>query len=157
MLVTAWPLPNGTRLLPRLLSNAADAPYLGEAGILFNLTRLPAEGVAVKTGGSIPGFVRIFLALQLGLGLILLTAPILSLHRLWKQRNSLTVPMFGMQFGIWLGLWAGAFNFLLCGNTVLAVLLLLCAQFFPRHRRKKPASEPPATTEASVRPVATGK
>jgi hypothetical protein len=157
MLVTAWPLPNGTRLLPRLLSNAADAPYLGEAGILFNLTRLPAEGVAVKTGGSIPGFVRIFLALQLGLGSILSAAPILSLRRWRKQRNSLTVPLLGMQFGIWLGLWFGALNFLLCGNTVLAVLLLLCAQFFPRHRRKKPASEPPATTEASVRPVATGK
>ncbi len=45
MLVTSWPLPNGTGSFPRLLSNAADAPCLGEAAILFNLTRLPAEGV----------------------------------------------------------------------------------------------------------------
>jgi hypothetical protein len=60
MLVASWPLPNGTRLFPRLLSNAADAPYLGEAAILFNLTRLPAEGVPIKIGGSLPRFVLIF-------------------------------------------------------------------------------------------------
>jgi len=68
MLVTSWPLPNGTRLFPRLLSNAADAPYLGEAGILFNLTRLPGESVSIKTGGAIPKFVLIFLAIQFGIG-----------------------------------------------------------------------------------------
>ena len=52
MLVTAWPLPNGTRLLPALLSDATDAPLLGEAAILFNLTRLPASGVSITPGGS---------------------------------------------------------------------------------------------------------
>ncbi|HEY4414059.1 MAG TPA: hypothetical protein VGO57_00005, partial [Verrucomicrobiae bacterium] len=72
MLVASWPLPNGTRLISRLLSDAVDAPYLGEASMLFNLTRQPAEGVALKTGGSLPAFVIIFLTLQFGIGFILL-------------------------------------------------------------------------------------
>ena len=86
MLVTSWPLPNGNLLLPRLLSNAADAPYLGEAGILFTLTRLPAEGVSVQTGGSMPGFVLIWLALQFGCGLMLLATAIKSFPPVAEKR-----------------------------------------------------------------------
>jgi hypothetical protein len=104
MLVTSWPLPNGTRLFPRLLSNAADAPYLGEAGILFNLTRLPAKGVSIKTGGSIPTFVLVFLALQLGIGLILLITPIQSLYHWKKHSASMFVVQPNLQFGNWVSL-----------------------------------------------------
>ena len=68
MLAVSCPLPNGTLLLPRFLSNAADAPYLGEAAILFNLTRTPAAGVTVTTGGSTPFFVYLVLGLQTALG-----------------------------------------------------------------------------------------
>ncbi|MEM7115654.1 MAG: hypothetical protein AAF614_24645 [Chloroflexota bacterium] len=38
-LVATWPLPNGTLLGPRLLSNLSDAPFIGEAILLFNFTR----------------------------------------------------------------------------------------------------------------------
>jgi hypothetical protein len=145
MLVTSWPLPNGTRLLPRLLSNAADAPYLGEAGILFNLTRLPAEGVPVKTGGSIPRFVLIFLALQFGFGLILLTALILSLHQWRKHQDSMVLHRPGTQFGIWIGLLVTCGLFLFFGQILVALLFLVCAQLFPRYQRKRAvSSESPA-------------
>jgi hypothetical protein len=144
MLVTSWPLPNGTRLFPRLLSNAADAPYLGEAGILFNLTRLPAEGVSIKTGGSMPRFVLIFLALQFGLGLILLTALILSLRR-WREYHAATVlRQPGTQFGIWVGLLMACVICLLLREMLIAMLFLVCAQLFPRYQAKKiaPAESP---------------
>jgi phosphoglycerate dehydrogenase-like enzyme len=52
MLVTFWPLPNGTRLLPRLLFDAPDGHNLGEAAIIFNLSRSPAEGVVITPGGA---------------------------------------------------------------------------------------------------------
>jgi len=104
MLVTSWPLPNGMRLLPRLFSNATDAPYLGEAAILFNLTRLPAEGVPIQTGGSLPGFVLIFLTLQIGFGLLLLVAAIRSQRQWQKHRTSMVLRRPGTQFGIWAGL-----------------------------------------------------
>lgn len=147
MLVTSWPLPNGTRLFPRLLSNAADAPYLGEAGILFNLTRLPAEGVPIKTGGSLPRFVLIFLALQLGFGLILLLAPIRSLRRWQKHHTSMILPRPGTQFGIWLGLLAACAICLLFGKTLIAMLFLACAQLFPKDKQpSSPAPEQPAGT-----------
>jgi hypothetical protein len=122
--------------LPQLLSNAADAPYLGEAGILFNLTRLPTEGVPIKTGGSIPGFVVIFLAFQFGFGLILLTAPILSLRQWRKYQASIVLHRPETQFGIWVGLLVAFAICLSLGQTLIALFFLVCTQLFPRYQRK---------------------
>jgi len=140
MLVTSWPLPHGKLLLPRLLSNAADAPYLGEAAILFNLTRLPAEGVSVTTGGSMPGFVLICLALQFGFGLILLAVAIRSLRQWRKHRDSMIIPRPQIQFGIWAGLLVASAICLFLGQNLIALLFLVCAQLFPRIQRKKALS-----------------
>ena len=140
MLVTSWPLPNGKLLLPKLLSNATDAPYLGEAAILFNLTRLPAEGVSVKTGGSTPGFVLICLALQFGFGLILLAAAIRLLRQWRKHRASMVFLRPQTQFGIWIGLLVACTFCLFLDQTLIALLFLVCAQLFPRNQRKKALS-----------------
>ena len=43
----SWTLPGETMVLPRALSHAADAPFLGEAAILDFLTVQPAPGVAI--------------------------------------------------------------------------------------------------------------
>lgn len=137
MLATSWPLPNGTRLFPRLLSNAADAPYLGEAAILFNLTRLPAEGFAVKTGGSIPWFVWIFLGLQLGVGLTLFIAPIRALRRWRKNQASLILHKPKIQVGIWFYLIAAGVICFLFSKMLIALLFLMCAQCFPRYKHRK--------------------
>ena len=40
-LASSWPLPDGSLLIPRLVSNATDAPYVGEAALLFSFTRMP--------------------------------------------------------------------------------------------------------------------
>jgi hypothetical protein len=45
MLASSWPMPDGRLLLPRLLSKASDAPYIGEAAILFCLTRQPSASI----------------------------------------------------------------------------------------------------------------
>jgi hypothetical protein len=60
-LVFSWPLP-GTLLGPRLLSNLSDAPYVGEAALLFNLTRQP---IITETGGQTDG--RVPFVVYLGL------------------------------------------------------------------------------------------
>jgi hypothetical protein len=131
MLVTSWPLPNGTRLLPRLLSNATEAPLLGEAAILFNLTRLPGAGVAIETGGSLPKFVLIFLALQLVIGLILLLSPLRSLRYWRKNQAALPVVQPYLQCGGWGGLLIGGSVCLWFGEFSVAILLFACAQLFP--------------------------
>jgi hypothetical protein len=135
MVVTSWPLPNGTRLFPRLLSNAADAPYLGEAGILFNLTRMPADGVSVETGGSLPEFVIIFVAAQIVCGLTLPAMTILGLRRWQKRRHLSFFPYPGLQTVIWSGLVFASVLCLCSGKPAIAIILLLSAQFFPRTRK----------------------
>ncbi len=68
VIAASWPLPDGTLLMPRLLSNATDAPYLGEAATLYCLTRTPATHTASQAPGSIPLVVWLALALYLGMG-----------------------------------------------------------------------------------------
>ena len=106
MYVTSWPLPNGTLALPRLLSNAADAPYLGEAAILFVLTRSPEKGFDIKTGGSIPALVILIIAGQLLIGLASISRCIVSL-RLWlRSQADMVVLKPQVQFIVWLALLA---------------------------------------------------
>lgn len=139
MLAVCWPLPTGTLLFPRGLSNAADAPYLGEAAILYNLTRLPAAGIPVRTGGSMPVIVWIFPALQLGLGLAMLGAAFRS-FKPWRQNlDPLGPARPRLQFGAWLGLLLATLVLLACGKVLFAALALVCAQLFPRPRRPETA------------------
>ena len=69
--VLSWPLPNGRLLAPRLLSDVVDAPLLGEAAILYNLSQPAAPGFAQRghaEGGAVPGMVWVILLLQLAGG-----------------------------------------------------------------------------------------
>jgi hypothetical protein len=147
LLVTTCPLPGGALLLPRVLSNAADAPYLGEAAILFNLTRTPAPNFPVHTGGSIPKFVFIFLGVQIAIGLLLLAGSIRSFRRWRAQDLAAVVRVPGIQAGIWFGLLAVAILCLGYGKYSFVLVALLCMQFLPRYPRKKPSPKAATTTE----------
>ncbi|HZQ47055.1 MAG TPA: hypothetical protein VFC07_08590, partial [Verrucomicrobiae bacterium] len=138
LLVTTWPLPDGTRPLPRLLSNATDAPLLGEACILFNLTRLPAPGFEVKMGGSIPGFVWIFLALPTVAGLLLLAGAVVLLRRERKCPHIAELSAPRLQCAVWVGVGAAGFLCLVLGKPVVAMLLFLMTQLLLKARRVKP-------------------
>jgi hypothetical protein len=72
MVALSWPLPTGTLLTPRSVSHATDAPYLGEAGLLYFLTIEPRAGVSVVTGSHWPGLVYGALAFYFGVGGLLL-------------------------------------------------------------------------------------
>ena len=80
-LLVVWPLPNGTLLGPRLLSNLSDAPYVGEAALLFSLTRRPQTANITPATSSLPGIVYLGLALYTGIGLLLLSSAIRFVHR----------------------------------------------------------------------------
>jgi hypothetical protein len=79
MLVSSCPLPDGTLLVPKLLSDCTDAPYLGEAGILFCLTRPVPEGTAPVSSVMTP-FVWLVMVAYFGLALFLLL-PVVMLVR----------------------------------------------------------------------------
>lgn len=86
-LVFSWPLPNGTLLTPRLLSNLIDAPYLGESALLFTMTRtalFKAEG-----GGKakIPMVVYLVLSFYCLVGCTLLYISWFHLKRFIKRKK----------------------------------------------------------------------
>lgn len=70
MSAASWTLPDGTLLLPRMISHGADAPYLGEAALQYFLTVQPAEGVAIVAAPSgLPGLVWFGLLVYFGVPL----------------------------------------------------------------------------------------
>jgi len=135
MLVTSWPLLDGTLLGPRVLSNAIDAPYLGEAGVLFALTRQPTGDVKLKPNGALPGFVYILLTGYFGIGLLLVLLAFKRV-RVWRRRRTDTpVPAARTQLGLWLGLVLVGCTLILAGNVVVGGVLMLGAQFLPRFEK----------------------
>ena len=137
MVTSSWPLPDGALLLPRLLSNAAHAPFLGEACILFNLTRQPAPGFEVRTGGGIPPIVYAALALYLGVGLLYSIATIRDLQRWRNRKTEPDFPMAGMQIGLWVLSVLTALVLLMSYGPTVSMLPLLFAQLLPRGLRPK--------------------
>ncbi len=80
----SWTLPDGTLGLPRLVSHAAAAPYLGEAGIFYFLTVQPAEGVPLVRGGTWPGLVWFGFLVFFGVPLV----AFLRLRREWRAART---------------------------------------------------------------------
>ncbi|MFH1023248.1 MAG: hypothetical protein V1809_07640 [Planctomycetota bacterium] len=82
----AWPLPDGTLLVPRILSDAASAPYLGEAGFLFNMTFPPSSGMPLVPARGLPPAVWILTAGYFIAGGLVLA---LAVRILMKKKTSL--------------------------------------------------------------------
>ena len=97
MSAASWTLPDGTMLFPRMISHAADAPYLGEAALQYFLTVPPAEGVAIVPATAGPsGLVYFGLLVYLGVPLLALLSLVRALTREAAARKlkacSSTVP-----------------------------------------------------------------
>jgi hypothetical protein len=72
MIAASWPLPNGTLLLARAVSDLSDAPFTGEAAILVSLTQPVAPYFQTQTqsaGRAIPGMVILMLLFYLSIAL----------------------------------------------------------------------------------------
>lgn len=130
MVATSWPLPDGTLLLPRVVSSAADAPYLGEAAISYFLALPPAEGVNVVRGGRITGLVAFTLLVYFGMSGLALFAVTYRLRDL--RRRSFTCDAPAAQLGLCLALTLGGGALLLSGSLVWGLALLLLGHLFPR-------------------------
>lgn len=134
-LAAAWPLPNGTLLVPRLLSNFSDAPYLGEAATLFALTRpavLPVQGG--ESAGA-PNAAYMCVAFLLLLGSFEIIASLRGVCRWYRRPGDRYVPEPKLQRKIWVGLFVAAPAAWLLGRPGLGVVLLLGAQILPRQAK----------------------
>ena len=130
-LVAAWPLPDGTLLLPRLLSNYSDAPFLGEAALLFSLTRRSIAS-SESSAGHLPLSVYLVMGAYFAVALAWMwaaTARVLRWRRIFSQVD---VRAPGWQLGIWAALVAlGIFAWMMSWGLACALPLLM-AQFLPR-------------------------
>jgi hypothetical protein len=134
MLVASWPRPGGRLRGARLLSSPQHAPLLGEAAIAYFLTVQPASGVALKTGGELPGFVYVGVTLYSLTGLLFAFAAFASWRR-WRKADSRRLPAPRTQAAVWLLLVAGAILAFGMGATPVALIAILLAQCIPRASR----------------------
>ncbi len=130
-LVFGWPLPDGTLLTARLLSNAAHAPYLGEACILYNLTRRAAPGMAAQTGGSLPPVAVAGSAAYFLLGALFAASEWCSLRR-WRRRAAMRPTRAPrLQWIAWLTLLGAAVLIAVLFGPTPGFLVLVPALLFP--------------------------
>lgn len=132
VLLTSWPLPNGTLFVPRFLSNATHAPYLGESALLYALTRMPVGDVEITKPGKLPAFVYIVLCMYLAGGIFIVTAAIISHRYRHKQVHKGNYPLVKVQLAIWGVLIIAGIAFAVGYRLEIGLLLILLAQLLPR-------------------------
>lgn len=136
MLATVGELPNGVLVIPRLLSNLSDAPMLGEAAILWQLSIQPEKGFPVKTGGSIPLYVYLVLLSVFLLGVWRILASIWAFR---EARHSPDPAVWApnLQVIAWACLALGAIAAFLSGRGLTGVVALILAVMLPVVKRKR--------------------
>ena len=137
-IVGSWPLPDGTLLGPRFLSNLSDAPYIGEAAVLFALTRRSITQPEAAGRGTLPWSVHavILLAICLGMGAVL--AVVHKTRRWHKHKATLSVPASAVQVSLWWALMLAVVLAWIIIGTPVALIVLLTMQFIPLFARMQP-------------------
>ncbi|MGO8763871.1 MAG: hypothetical protein ACLQSR_01905, partial [Limisphaerales bacterium] len=67
----------------------------------------------------------------------LLATPISSLHQWRKNQAAMVLRWPKLQFGIWVALMIASTLCLFCGKMLVMMLLLVCAQLFPKYKLLK--------------------
>ncbi len=137
VLTVCWPLPDGRLLGPRLLSDFRHAPYLGEAGILWQLTETPAEGVEIVRGGHLAGPVYVGLAVFYGGGLLVFLFVYVGIRRRRRREDAPELRHLNVQFGMWAGMIVVAAVSFASGWIAPALIALLLAHTLPRVSPRK--------------------
>jgi len=142
-IVAAWPLPDGTMLGPRILSNFSNAPYLGEAALLFALTRKPIEATKVIDRGKLPRSVYAGVLLGISLGTYEVLATILKTRRWHKRKAELSVPAAAVQVSAWSLLIIATVLTWTMLSVWVGLIILLTAQLIPFRAKVQPKSAGP--------------
>jgi hypothetical protein len=136
MLATVVELPNGILAVPRLLSNLSDAPMLGEAAILWQLSIQSEKGFPLKTGGSIPTYVYIVLISMLLLGMWRILESVYSFReaRCGPEPEVWTPKL---QLCSWALLVSGSAVSFWQGHGLFGLTMLVLAVMLPVSKRKR--------------------
>jgi len=135
------PMIDGSLLVPRTLSNLTDAPFTGEAIILFNFTRRPKPGVQIITkNGQTPGTVYVIFA-TLGLTAALLFALITRRVRMRLRRRYSPIRFPTAQLVLWLVIVLIGLILLYSSQIFAFALVVILTQFLPIYWRPETSSE----------------
>lgn len=133
-LAASWPLPDGTRLGPRMFSNLSDAPYVGETALLFSFTRMPLVENGKPSDGFIPASVYFGILFYLVCGGALLWRAVFLLKR-WRKLAGNPIPQPKLQLFLWIALFVSGMVMLLFFNKAIGALLLFVMQTLPTRGR----------------------
>ena len=142
----SWPLPDGTLLGPRVLSNMSDAPYIGEAAMLFAITRRPVSASVTIPRGGLPWVVYAGILLGLSLGAYEAMAMLRKARRWHTRQAELSVPFAAAQVALWCILIVSALSAWFLLSIPVALILLLAAQLVPFEAKARPKTTQPAVT-----------
>ncbi len=137
-LAVSWPLPGGMLLTPRILSNVSDAPYLGEAAVIFALTRRTLAPVQGDQRAGLPAIVYVALAGLLLLGVGEMAVSLRKLRQWQRGGQRWYVPLPQCQVLIWAILLICVPIVWLLFGALVALIVLLAALTFPLQRRRSP-------------------
>ncbi len=158
-IVLCWPLPDGTLAWPRFLSNGTHASYLGEASLLFSLTRMPNQNTKITICNKSPFFVHLILAVYLGIGITIMWAVVVTVKRWITKTSKKTILLEKTQLVIWVFLVIISVTLLVTRNLAAGLILLVSVQLLPQSRRTNATYtdtklKPPSTeADGGIRPL----
>ena len=140
-LAVSWPLPDGSLLGPRLMSNFTEAPYLGEAVMMFALSRNSLSAAAQinqkSKPAAMPRSVYMCLLFYTGIGLYEITSALWYYRRWFKLNKIRKITQPKIQFIIWCMLMVLSLIIYQKFHALIALIPLLIAQIIPRLSRQK--------------------
>jgi len=133
-LAASWPLPDGTRLGPRMFSNLSDAPYVGETALLFSLTRAPLFENGAPADRYVPASVYFGILFYLVCGGLLVWRALFLLKR-WERASDNPIPQPKLQLVLWIALLVSGVIMLIFFNKLIGVVLIFLMQTLPTRGR----------------------
>lgn len=134
MLAASWILPDGMLLFPRALSRTLDAPLLGEACIVYNISR-----TVVATGGDpARGYTPLLVWLMLGGGLFAAMVVIFAAVGVFREPIPSAITFPRAQIGVWAALACAGLALMAAGQLAAGVTCLLLMQLLPLRRHRLP-------------------
>jgi len=139
VIALSWPLLDGTLLGARVLSNFTEAPYLGEAAVLFLMTRQPKLEATYSEDKKMPIGVLVFVAMYFLLGVLYIVVTIRTLREWVNNYKNITIKNPKGQLLLWMILLFSGLYIVFFYNFLLGFLIIIIGGIFPRgKKRKKP-------------------